>query len=209
MRWVVITLGLLALILVPFVLFEERFNEIGDAVMRGDASGWYAAAAIAGLLAADVFLPVPSSILAAGAGVLLGFGWGALTVWTGMTVSCLLGYLFGVRAATTARRFVGEEGMARASHVAARYGDIALVLCRPVPVLAEASVILAGIVRRPFARFFGLTTLSNAGIALAYAAIGAYSMRVDSFLIAFLGAMVVPALAMLAGRRWLRDGVRP
>jgi uncharacterized membrane protein YdjX (TVP38/TMEM64 family) len=208
MRWVVITLGLLALILVPFLLFEDRFNAIGDAVTRGDASTWYAAAAIAGLLAADVFLPVPSSILAAAAGVLLGFGWGAVTVWVGMTASCLLGYAFGAQAAASARSFVGDAGMARASHLASRYGDVALVLCRPIPVLAEASVILAGIVRRPFARFFGLTTLSNAGIALGYAAIGAYSMRVDSFLLAFLGAMVVPALAMLAGRVWLRDGVR-
>ena len=39
--------------------------------------------------------------------------------------------------------------------------------------------------------------------ALGYAAIGAYSMRVDSFLLAFLGAMIVPGLAMLAGRVWL------
>ena len=48
-----------------------------------------------------------------------------------------------------------------------------------------------------------VTSWSNAGIALGYAAIGAYSMRVDSFLLAFLGAMVVPGLAMLAGRLWL------
>ena len=64
-------------------------------------------------------------------------------------------------------------------------------------------MIFAGIVRRPFSRFLSLTTWSNAGIALGYAAIGAYSMRVDSFLLAFLGAMIVPGLAMLAGRMWL------
>ena len=77
------------------------------------------------------------------------------------------------------------------------------MLCRPIPVLAEASVIFAGIVRRPFSRFLSLTTWSNAGIALGYAAIGAYSMRVDSFLWHFIGAIVVPAIAMLAGRLWL------
>jgi membrane protein DedA with SNARE-associated domain len=93
--------------------------------------------------------------------------------------------------------------MTRASKLAARYGDYALVLCRPIPVLAEASVIFAGIIRRPFGRVLSMTTWSNAGIALGYAAIGAYSMQVDSFLLAFLGAMVVPAIAMLAGKLWL------
>jgi uncharacterized membrane protein YdjX (TVP38/TMEM64 family) len=203
MRWFVVSIVLLALILVPFVLFEDQFNSIADVVIRGDVSPWYSATVIATLLASDVFLPIPSSILAAAAGVVLGFGWGAATVWAGMTASCLLGYAFGARAARAAGRFVGEAGMARASNLAARYGDYALVLCRPIPVLAEASVIFAGIVKRPFSRFLSMTTWSNAGIALGYAAIGAYSMRVDSFLLAFLGAIIVPAVAMVAGRLFL------
>jgi uncharacterized membrane protein YdjX (TVP38/TMEM64 family) len=203
MRWLVVAIVLLALILVPFLLFEDQFNALSDSVIRGDVSPWYSATAIAVLLALDVFLPIPSSILAAASGVVLGFGWGAVTVWVGMTASCLLGYGFGARAAAAAGRFVGDAGMTRASNLAARYGDYALVLCRPIPVLAEASVIFAGIVRRPFGRVLSMTTWSNAGIALGYAAIGAYSMQVDSFLLAFLGAMVVPAVAMLAGRLFL------
>ena len=73
-------------------------------------------------------------------------------------------------------------------------------MCRPVPVLAEASVIFAGLVRAPFARFLAMTALSNLGIAVGYAAFGAFSMRVDSFLIAFLGALMIPGLAMLLAR---------
>lgn len=210
MRWVVISVSLLALILVPFVLFEDQFNALAGRVVSGDVSPWYSATAIALLLAADVFLPVPSSILAAASGMVLGFVWGAVTVWVGMTAACVLGYTFGARAASAARRFVGEAGMARASNLATRYGAYALLLSRPVPVLAEASVIFAGIVRQPFIRFLRLTAWSNAGVALGYAAIGAYSMSVDSFLLAFLGAIAVPGLAMLAGRLWLsgRSGER-
>ena len=205
MRWFVVSIVLLALILVPFVLFEDQFNAISNSVIHGDVSPWYSAIAVAVLLALDVFLPIPSSSLAAASGVVLGFGWGAVTVWVGMTASCLLGYAFGARAAAAAGRFVGDAGMTRASNLAARYGDYALVLCRPIPVLAEASVIFAGIIRRPFGRVLSMTTWSNAGIALGYAAIGAYSMQVDSFLLAFLGAMVVPAVAMLAGKLFLSE----
>jgi uncharacterized membrane protein YdjX (TVP38/TMEM64 family) len=203
MRWLIISIVVLAVILVPFVLFEESFNAAAERVMQRDTSGWYTATAVAALLASDVFLPIPSSVVAAAAGVGLGFAWGALAVWTGLSLSCAIGYAFGAWAADAAKRFVGDAGMARAGRLAARYGDYALVLCRPIPVLAEASVIFAGIVRRPLGRFTSLTMWANAGVAMGYAAIGAYSMRVDSFLLAFLGAMAVPALAMLAGRLWL------
>ena len=63
-------------------------------------------------------------------------------------------------------------------------------------VLAEASVVFAGIVRTPFVRFAALTAISNLGIALGYAAFGAFSMRLDSFLVAFLGALLLPGIAL-------------
>ena len=89
-------------------------------------------------------------------------------------------------------------------HFADRYGPWALVVCRPIPVLAEASVVFAGLVRTPVAPFIWLTTLSNLGIAIAYAAVGAFSVKMESFLLTFLGALALPGLAMLAGRRVLR-----
>ena len=87
-----------------------------------------------------------------------------------------------------------------------RYGPWALVVCRPIPVLAEASVVFGGLVRTPVVPFIGLTMLSNLGIAIAYAAVGAFSMRVQSFLLTFLAALALPGLAMLGGKLWLAKG---
>ena len=84
--------------------------------------------------------------------------------------------------------------------LADRHGVWAVVLCRPIPVLAEATVVFAGLVRAPLGRFVWLTALSNLGIATGYAAIGAFSMRLDSFLMAFVGAIVVPGLALVVVR---------
>ena len=111
-------------------------------------------------------------------------------------VACVMGYALGARASGLARRFVGEAGLTRAERLRARYGDWTIVMCRPVPVLAEASVIFAGLVGAPFARFVALTALSNLGIAVGYAAFGAFSMSVDSFLVAFLGALIIPGVVM-------------
>lgn len=206
MRWTALALLLLALILVPFFFFEARFNSLAEQLMRREASGWSVASAIVALLASDVFLPIPSSIVAAAAGVLLGFWAGAAAIWAGMMAACLLGYWFGARASAAARRFVGPDGMVRAERLSQKYGDYAIVVCRPVPVLAEASVIFAGIVGRPLGRFLALTFWSNVGMAVGYAAIGAFSMRVESFLLAFVGSITLPGLAMLASKLWLGGG---
>jgi membrane protein DedA with SNARE-associated domain len=135
--------------------------------------------------------------------VLLGFGWGSTVVWTGMTAGCVIGYATGARGSGAARRFIGEDGIARASALMERYGDLTLVLCRPVPVLAEASVVFAGLVRADYGRFVRLTAASNLGIAAGYAAVGAFSRHLDaySFLVAFLGALLLPGLFILVSRR--------
>lgn len=203
MRWVILVGVMFALVIVPFLIFEKQFEQLGIWLAEGHASGWASAATIGSLLALDVFLPVPSSIVSTGAGVLLGFWRGAIVIWIGMTLGCVIGYAFGARAAGAARKLVGADGLTRAASVMDRYGAWALVLCRPIPVLAESSVVFAGLVRTPLGPFTWLTTLANLGIALAYAAVGAFSMRVQSFLLTFIAALALPGIAMLVGRRWL------
>lgn len=203
MRWLILVGLMFALVIIPFLIFEKQFEQLGTWLAEGHASGWASAATIGALLALDVFLPVPSSIVSTGAGVLLGFWRGAVVIWIGMTLGCVIGYAFGARAAGAARRLVGDDGLGRAATVMDRYGAWALVVCRPIPVLAESSVVFAGLVRTPIGAFTWLTTLSNLGIAMAYAAVGAFSMRVQSFLLTFIAALALPGIAMLAGRLWL------
>lgn len=203
MRWTVLWVVVIGLVLIPFFLFEDWFNAVAVQIASGTTSRRTAAVLAGGLLTFDVFLPVPSSLVSAAAGVVLGFWPATALIWSSMTLACLLGYGFGRGAAGAARRFVGEPGIARARHLAADYGTYAIALCRPVPVLAEASIIVAGLVRAPIARVLPVVLASNLGIALVYAAIGAFAMRVQSFLLAFLGALVLPGLAILVSRLWL------
>jgi uncharacterized membrane protein YdjX (TVP38/TMEM64 family) len=207
MRWAVVWVALISLVLLPFFLFEAEFTAFAERTTQTDTALWVAAGSIFGLLALDVLLPVPSSLVSTAAGVLLGFWRGAAVVWTGMMVGCLFGYALGRRVSGAATRFVGGDGLRRAEALVRRYGDWTLVMCRPVPVLAEASVMFAGLVRAPVGRFLALTALSNLGIALGYAAFGAFSMALDSFLVAFLGALIIPGTVMLIaklafGGRW-------
>lgn len=200
MRWTILWVLLIGLILLPFLLFEQQFNDFAAYITRTETSRWLVAFAVLALLTFDVFLPVPSSIVSTGAGMLLGFWAGTAVVWAGMMAGCVLGYAVGARGSAAARRLVGDDGLARAGSIVRRYGDLTIVLCRPVPVLAEASVVFAGLVHAPFARFARLTLVSNLGIALGYAAFGAYSLTLDSFLMAFFGALALPGLFLLLSR---------
>jgi uncharacterized membrane protein YdjX (TVP38/TMEM64 family) len=205
MRWGILVGLMFALVIVPFVLFESQFERLAAWLAEGHASGSASAATIGALLALDVFLPVPSSIVSTAAGVLLGFWRGVAVIWIGMTVGCAVGYALGARAAGAARRLVGAEGLERAAAVMDRYGRWALVVCRPIPVLAESSIVFAGLVRTPLGPFTWLTALANLGIAFAYAAVGAFSMQVQSFLLTFIAALALPGLAMLGGRLLLQS----
>lgn len=208
MRWLLLIGLMFALVIIPFILFEKQFEALGTWLAEGHASGWASASIIAALLALDVFLPVPSSIVSTGAGVLLGFWRGAAVIWIGMTIGCVIGYVFGAKAAGAARRLVGADGLARANQIMERHGNWALVVSRPIPVLAESSVVFAGIVRSPIRPFVWMTTLSNLGIALAYAAVGAFSMEMQSFLLTFVAALALPGAAMLIGKKWLTTSHR-
>ena len=103
-----------------------------------------------------------------------------------------------------ALRFVGESELQRVAAAHERFGDATIVALRAVPVLAEASVVLAGLSSMPLGRFVVLTALATLGIAVTYAAVGAFAVDANSFLLAFAGSIILPGLAMVLARLFSR-----
>ena len=201
LRWALLVGGLLALIIGPFLVFESVVTGEVMRLLELQVGPVAAAVLIAVTLAFDVLLPVSSSLVSIASGAVLGFGGGALVCWLGMTLGCMLGYWIGATGGTAAmRRVLGAQEIERARRLAGRVGPGALVVARAVPVLAEASAIGAGAARLPWRTFLIVTGLANVGIALVYAAIGAYAFETNSFLMAFAGAVAVPALGIAAWR---------
>jgi 3-dehydroquinate synthase len=200
---------LLALILVPFLLFEGEVVELAGALFSaGGQAGALLALVIVALLAGDAFLPVPSSLVSVAAVAL--FGWaGGLLIWIGMTIGCGLGYWLGSRAGRPlAERFIGRGEVARAQRIAGNLGPATLVLTRAVPVLAEAATVAAGLAAMPLRRFALATGLANAGVAFVYAAWGAAAVgsagSAGSFVLLFAAAIAVPVGGWVALRLFTR-----
>lgn len=203
-RRLVLGATLLLVILLPFALFGEQMDRwVIGFVDSGARRPVVSALVIGGLLAGDILLPVPSSIASTACGMLFGVVGGTLVSWLGMVVSCVAGFwlarLFG---RPFVRRFAGASDVARMEALNARFGAWAIVLARPIPVLAEASVLVVGLGALPFRRFMVLCSLSNLGISLLYAVAGAYAAGIRSFLPALAASVALPWVLMsLTNRR--------
>lgn len=205
MRWLLLGAVLLAAVLVPFVAFEAAVTEAVDEYLASDPPRLTLAGVTALAMASDVLLPVPSSVVATSAGTLLGLPLGAAASFVGLSLGCGIGYAVGAAGRPLAARIVGEAQLAVAQRLFTRRGDAVVAVLRPIPVLAEVSVVFAGVSAMPRGRFVLFTGLANAGIALAYAALGGWAAQVDALPVAVAGSLVLPGLAMLVGRIATRE----
>jgi uncharacterized membrane protein YdjX (TVP38/TMEM64 family) len=194
---------LLAIILIPFFLFGQQIETwTQQLVNSANQHPLLTGITLAALLASDILLPIPSSMVSTACGLLLGPLAGTISSLTGMTISCIAGYWLGRSAGrSAARKMIGPDELEILEGMNRRFGDWVIIVCRPVPVLAEASVLFLGISRASFPRFMAISTLSNFGISAVYATIGSLSASAELFLPAFAASILIPLIAMLIAKR--------
>jgi len=170
--------------------------------------GWSLAAAAA-LLASDLLLPVPSSIVLAAAGWTAGWPAAAAAGAAGMLAGNLAGYwlcrLSGERAF---RRFVKPEEAARFGRWLDRWGPAALVVSRLVPMMAETLSCLAGLGRMGFGRFLGALALGTVPVAVFFACWGERGAHVlaVSLAVPAAGWLIFVVLASKSERSEIANG---
>jgi uncharacterized membrane protein YdjX (TVP38/TMEM64 family) len=202
LRWTLVGLGLLAFIVVPFVVWEHELSAWSGAWLGTSEGRGLVFVAVALLLALDVLLPIPSSVVASVGVVTLGPLLGGAAVWLGSSGGAALGYGLGKGGGRAlVRRLVGARELERAERLAARFGSVVLVVSRGVPVLAEASALLAGALAMPLGRFALAVGFSNLGLALAYALLArAGAFAGAGVVLPFALGILVPVLALLTLR---------
>lgn len=154
------------------------------------------------LLALDVVLPVPSSLVALLAVATLGSLGGYLVIFVGLCLGAGLGYALGAGYFRLLSSRLGLH-QRQPGQLGYRLGTLSLICLRGVPVLAETSVVAAGMQRYPLRAFVPVIVLANAGLALAYAAIGAFLVEQNALLVTILASMVLPGL-FIAGYSLLK-----
>jgi len=200
-RTLILLTAVLLAIIIPFCLCGEAVTVwTGQLLERAETHRAMVGVLLALLLASDIVMPVPSSLASTACGMVLGFLGGALVSFAGMTLSSVAGYFIGRYASGSADKWIGANEVAMLKEFQRRQGVWLLLALRPVPVLAEASVVFCGLSRQPFGQAFAVVSLGNAAVSLAYAAVGAWGRCSDSFLPAFGVSMSLAGVLFL----WLR-----
>lgn len=142
MRYWAIAAGLAAFFLTGFLL-ADAFDV---AVLAEPALHDHVAGGLLGvaLLVADAALPVASSLVMISLGALYGAALGALLALVGRVGMAALAFALGRRGGRLLGPLVSSDERARAERLLERWGALAILFSRPVPLLAETVAILAG-----------------------------------------------------------------
>lgn len=196
--WLIV--GVAAAIIASKLLIENVMGINVDALVERwmAHAGAGSAAVMIGLLAADLFLPIPSSLIMVLSGAAFGVLWGSLFSLVGSIGGEWLGFELVRRYGMSAsRRIVGDEDLDKMRAMMARHGAAAVLVTRALPVVMETMSVVAGLSQMSRRSFLLASLAGTLPVAVVYAYAGAVSREVSS---------VVPAVVMLlavAGGAWV------
>lgn len=208
-HYLIVFAGICAAILAVFALAQVMdlavLENPAPLLGRGGAVG---ALVIAALLVADVLIPVPSSLLMIANGALFGVAAGTALTLIGATGAAVLGWGLGRWAAHPVERFIPATERARALEMVQRWGVLAVIASRPVPILSEAVAIAAGLSGMRLRGLLSAAVLGSFPAAVLYAATGAGVARLDNLVLVFGLVLAVAGLVWWIGIR-IHGGLGP
>lgn len=155
------------------------------------------------ILALDILLPIPSTVVMVLMGSLFGPWLGGLVSLTGIMLSSISGYYIGVYAQRFSWLKSKTTNHAKAQSFVNKWGDVALIASRGIPVLSESIAILAGTQKMPFKKFLLAALLGLTPSAFICSFSGAFAFTVESNLLA-VGLVLAMAGVVLAVK-WMRE----
>jgi len=190
-----------------FYLVGDRFDYLAEgnnavlALREYDAWAWLVAI---GMICADLVLPVPSPSVIAALGTVYGTFAGGLCGAAATLTEGALGY--GLVRALGPRVSVfiaGERELRRLQTFFERRGAWAIVLTRPLPIVPEVVVCLAGLARMRPVIFFLALGLGSLATGFAYAALGAgwNTQPILAMTIAYVVPWLLLPIALYLARR--------
>lgn len=204
--------------LVPFFAFGTRLDHAVSAWLDPPPSPAVLAMAEVGILAFDILLPVPSSLVATLGGAQLGIAMGTACAGLGMTLGAIAGWGLGRVLGRTAVSRLDDDARASLAACGTSHlhrgagagfhsvlGPVLIVITRPLPLIAEAAAIMAGAAAVPFRAFLAAAISGNLVIAFAWSVAGACGREGGHLQWMLIWSLIVPvALTWL----WIRMRVQ-
>src|SRR5688572_1033749 len=185
-RYLLIAVALITFFTILFLIVRALgVSLLSDPTPWMKDGGAVAAILGVGLLIADVLLPVPSSLVMVAHGALFGVGVGTALSLLGSLCASLFGFAIGRRGGKLLERIVTPVERARADHLLNRWGALAVLVTRPIPLLAETVAIMAGTSSLGWGSVVLASLAGSLPAALLYALTGATVANFESTVLMF------------------------
>ena len=196
----IITAIILVFLLLFFIAEALGIPVLSDPTPWLKKGGIVAAGIGVGLLIADVLLPVPSSLVMVAHGALFGVVPGTLLSLAGNTGAAIVGFAIGRRGGKLMERIVRAHERTRANYLLERWGSLAIIVTRPVPVLAETVTIVAGTSSLSWGKLILASVFGSLTPAFLYALTGAAVANFQSTALMFVAVLLAATLFWTVGR---------
>jgi uncharacterized membrane protein YdjX (TVP38/TMEM64 family) len=183
--------------------------QLTDPAAAMDRPGPWPALLGIGLLIADVVLPVPSTLIMVANGALFGVVVGASLSLAGKLGAALAGFALGRGSRGLVDRLVGERERQRGEQLLARWGLLAILVSRPVPILAETIVVLAGASGLRMVPVVLTALAGSVPEAVIYGLAGAAAASFGNQVLIWLALVALAGLTWLVMRRVERRATQP
>lgn len=206
-RFWLINVGIVAVMLAAFAVAEALEIPLltnPDPYFTGRSAG--TAALGVALLLVDVLLPVPSSFVMIAFGLYFGVWVGTALGLVGSLGAACVGFAIGRAGGPLMHRCLPEHERARADALLRRYGALAVLITRPLPLLAETTALVAGTSPLPWARFVTAAAIGALPAAALYAIAGATARNLNHAGLISACVFALAAVYWIIARRVERAG---
>lgn len=189
--------------ILPFVLFGEQSEAWfqHNIIEKAGFGGIAGVITIIAALVLDILLPVPSSAVITFAGSVYGLTTAVVICWSGLNLACLAGFWLGRRCGMPlVAKLCPERELQSTTNWLDKFGPWVLAVVRGLPVLAEASVLLAGAYRMSHRQFWRPVLIANLVLAIIYAVLGFAASGEGHLRVAILISIILPVVLLLC---WL------
>ena len=153
------------------------------------------------LLVIDVFLPVPSSVIMLALGTHFGALWGTILGSIGGLGATLLAFALGRLSKSRVDDWLGEVETTRANRLLNRWGPVAMIISRPLPVLAESTAFVAGTTAMKWRTALWAGGCGALPVAILYSLAGAGIGQFNEFKVVLGVTFAVAAISWFFVRR--------
>jgi uncharacterized membrane protein YdjX (TVP38/TMEM64 family) len=157
------------------------------------------------LLCADILLPVPSSLVMIAHGAVFGIVVGTLLSLVGSVGAALIGFLIGRHSDGLLNRFMSNQERAQSNQLLDKWGIYAIIVTRPIPLLAETTILLAGASNISWWQMLFAALVGSLPPALLFAISGATAVNLDHGVLSFGIVLLIAGCFWILGRRFHRQ----